>query len=356
LSPQPEAFFSPDYAAARSRFLAAARAAGATLASLPLAATGPGGETLTIDVARLGSPDATRVLLHISGLHGVEGFVGSAVQLAALERAPAVPAGCAIVLVHALNPYGMAWLRRANENNVDLNRNFLGAGERWEGAPALYSRLDPLLNPPTPPGPDHFRWRLAAMALRHGPRALKQAIAEGQYEFPRGLFFGGRTLEPGPRLCLDFFRQSLARAEYLLALDLHTGLGPRGGETLILEAGAGATPVAELARGLDRRLVDPATARALYRIRGGMGGALPAALPRARGDFVLQEIGTYRARAVLAALREENRCHHHGGRPAHPAKQALLEAFSPASQEWRRQAIEKGSRLMHAAAAWTFSR
>jgi hypothetical protein len=321
-----------------------------------IATTGPGGEKLSIDVARLGSPDATRVLLHTSGLHGVEGFAGSAVQLAALERAPAVPAGGAIVLVHVLNPYGMAWLRRANENNVDLNRNFLAPGERRAGAPALYSRFDPLLNPPTPPGPDRFRWWLAAITLRHGPRALKQAIAEGQYEFPRGLFFGGRMLEPGPLLYLEFLRRSLARAEYLLAIDLHTGLGPRGGETLILEAGAGATPVAELAHGLGRRLVDPTAGRAPYRIRGGMGGALPAALPRARGDFLLQEIGTYPARAVLAALREENRCHHHGGRLTDPAKQALLEAFRPSSPKWRRQAVEKGSRLLHAAAAWTFER
>jgi hypothetical protein len=353
---EPGTFFSPDYATARGRFVASARAAGATLASLPLGATGPDSEKLSIDVARLGSPDATRVLLHTGGLHGVEGYAGSAVQLAALERAPVVPPGCAMVLVHALNPYGMAWLRRANENNVDLNRNFLPAGERWAGAPALYSRLDPLLNPPTPPVPDCFRWRLAALALRHGPRALKQAIAGGQYEFPRGLFFGGRMLEPGPRLYLDFLRQSLARAEYLLALDLHTGLGPRGGATLILEAGVGTTPMDELARGLGARLVDPAAGRAAYRIRGGMGGALPAALPRARIDFLLQEIGTRPARAVLTALREENRCHHHGGGITHPAKQALFEAFCPAAPVWRRQAVEKGSRLLHAAAAWAFGR
>jgi hypothetical protein len=307
-------------------------------------------------VARLGSPDATRVLLHTSGLHGVEGFAGSAVQLAALERPPAVPAGCAIVLAHALNPYGMAWLRRVNENNVDLNRNFVAAGQRWEGAPALYSRLDPLLNPPTPPGADRFWWRLAAMALRHGPRALKQAIAEGQYEFPRGLFFGGRMLEAGPRACLDFLRRSLARAEYLLAIDMHTGLGQRGGETLVLEAGAGATPAAELARALGRNLVDPTAGGAAYRIRGGMGGALSTALPGARSDFVLQEVGTYPAHAVLAALREENRCHHHHGGVAHPAKQALLEAFAPSSLHWRRQAVEKGARLLHAGTAWAFHR
>ena len=273
-----------------------------------------------------------------------------------LARAPNVPKGCAIVLVHVLNPYGMAWLRRANENNVDLNRNFLSPGETWKGAPPLYSRLDPLLNPPTPPGADRFGWRLAAMALRHGPRRLKQAIAEGQYEFPRGLFFGGRALEPGARLYLDFLRRNLARAEYLFAIDMHTGLGPRGGETLVLEAGARATPASELARALDRNLIDLAAGDAAYRIRGGMGSALSTALPGARTDFLLEEIGTYPAHTVLAALREENRCHHHDSGLAHSAKRALLEAFAPSSPRWRRHAVEKSTQLLNAAAAWTFNR
>jgi hypothetical protein len=296
------------------------------------------------------------VLLHSSGLHGVEGYAGSAVQLALLERPPVLPTDCALVLVHALNPYGMAWRRRVNENNVDLNRNFLAPGERWEGAPSLYRSLDALLNPLTAPGADRFWWRLAALALRHGPRALKQAIAEGQYEFPRGLFFGGRALEPGPRLYLDFLRRSFTRAEYLLAIDMHTGLGPRGEETLVLEAGTGATPPTELARALGRNLVDPATGDAAYRIRGGMGGAFFAALPGTRTDFLLQEIGTYPAHVVLAALREENRCHYHDGGLAHPAKRALLEAFAPSSPSWRRQAVEKGVELLRAAATWTFNR
>ena len=30
-----------------------------------------------------------------------------------------------IVFIHIINPYGMAWNRRVNEYNVDLNRNFL---------------------------------------------------------------------------------------------------------------------------------------------------------------------------------------------------------------------------------------
>lgn len=296
------------------------------------------------------------MLLHTCGVHGVEAFAGSAVQLAALAAPPAPPQDCALVLVHVLNPFGMAWLRRANENNVDLNRNILKPGERFEGAPALYTRLDALLNPPSPPASDFFRLRLGALALCHGVRELRQAIAEGQYQYPRGLFYGGNALQPGPAVYLDWLGRNLSQAEYLLALDLHTGLGKRGGEMLILEPGVGATPPRELSAALNRPLIDLADdATRPYRIRGGMGGALPCVLPRTRIDFVLQELGTCSPSAVMRALRDENRWHHHGAAsPEHPAKQALSEALCPVAVAWRRRAVGLGLGLLRAAAQWTF--
>lgn len=354
---QPETFFAPDYATARGRFRSAALAAGAALDALALDVRGPGSEELTIDIACIGTRRAQRVLLHTCGVHGVEAFAGSAVQLAALAEPPITPDGCALVLVHVLNPYGMAWLRRTNENNVDLNRNFLNPGDRGKGASPLYSRLDPLLNPPNAAGPDGYPLRLAAAALRHGFAALKQAIAEGQYEFPRGLFYGGAALEAGPRLYLDWLRRNQSGAGYLFALDFHTGLGRHGEETLILEPDVGATPLAVLERALGKRLVDPAAGRASYRIRGGMGGALPEALHGRRIDFVLQEIGTRSPLAVLRALREENRWHHYGkGGLAHWSKQALCEALNPAAVNWRRRAVDHGLSLLRRAAAWAFGK
>jgi hypothetical protein len=351
-----ESYFSPDYFTARARFREAARAAGAKLDELPIEAPGPSGEPLTIDIARLGARDARRVLLHTSGIHGVEAFAGSAIQLAALASPTQLPPGCGLVLAHVLNPYGMAWLRRANENNVDLNRNFLAPGERWEGAHALYARLDPLLNPPSPPAADGFYLRLALFAARHGTRGPRQAIGEGQYDFPRGLFYGGGRLETGPRLFLEWLRANVTGAAYLCAVDLHTGLGGRGTETVILEPGTAArTPVAQLAQALRRPIVDAAAGQAAYRIRGGMSGAVAGIVGSARFDFVVQELGTRSSLLVLHALRQENRCHHFAaGAVRHPARLALLETFCPASPRWRARAVDRGLALLRAAAAWTF--
>lgn len=108
-------YFSPDYFTARTRFRKVVEKAGGRLYAIPLAAKGPGNEDLTIDVGWIGSDHPKRVLLHSSGLHGVEGFAGSAIQLELLDSLPTLPDDTALVFVHALNPYGMAWLRRFNE-------------------------------------------------------------------------------------------------------------------------------------------------------------------------------------------------------------------------------------------------
>lgn len=78
--------FSSDYAAARQRFRQAASRLGWRLEAHPIGATGPGGDELTIDVGHSSGGDPERVLVVSSGVHGVEGFFGSAVQVALLEQ------------------------------------------------------------------------------------------------------------------------------------------------------------------------------------------------------------------------------------------------------------------------------
>ncbi len=329
--------------------------AGAVLDTLPLDAQGPHGEALAIDLAWLGTRRPRQVVLHVSGVHGVEAFAGSAAQLALLAAPPRLPADGALIFVHVLNPFGMAWLRRTNETNVDLNRNFHPENGVWTGTPPLYTRLDALLNPSSPPARDAFTLRLGIAGLRHGVRAVRQAIAHGQHRFPRGLFYGGPSLQAGPRLFIDWLQSHLSAIEQVFAIDMHTGLGPHAADTLIVEPGVGETPLPELSRALQRPLAGSSTAPAAYSVRGSLGAALPRLLPGVRIEFVLQEIGTWSPLRVLHALREENRWHYYGGsHPDHPAKRRLLEALCPASPAWREAAALLGADLVYRAAAWTF--
>src|SRR3970282_2149053 len=58
-------------------------------------------------------------------------------------------------------------------------------------APPLNKRRDALLTPASPPARDAFVLRLGAAGLRHGVRAVRQAIAHGQHRYSRGLLYGG---------------------------------------------------------------------------------------------------------------------------------------------------------------------
>lgn len=303
----------------------------------------PDGEPLTIDIAWLGSPDATRALVHSCGLHGIEGFAGSAIQLALLENGVQPPEGTALVLVNVLNPFGMAWLRRVNERNVDLNRNFLVGAERYGGASEAYRRICRFLNPASPARPDFFYLRAAGLVLRHGLGTLRQAIAEGQYEFPRGIFFGGAEIQRGPAWFIKWIERHLSNVTRAVALDVHTGLGAWGAESIFLD---GAGSAQGLSRSLHRPVIGKGVGGVRYEVRGGYASAFRV-LDRGKTVPVLtQEFGSYSSVRVLHALREENRQHHYGGGAIeHPAKARLKEMFAPRSQQWRERVVERGVSL-----------
>ena len=91
----------------------------------------------------------------------------------------------------------MAWLRRVNENNVDLNRNFLASTDQFAGAPEAYRKLNRFLNPEGLPKPvDLFLAVAFYKIVRHGFRVLKRAVAGGQYEFPSSLFSTSHSKGP----------------------------------------------------------------------------------------------------------------------------------------------------------------
>ena len=343
----PTSYFSPDYVTARSRFRQKVEDAGGRLKGLELDAKGPNGEDLTVDIAWFGADHPRRVLLHSSGLHGVEGFAGSAIQLQFLDAMPQLPDDAAIVIAHALNPFGMAWLRRFNENNVDLNRNFLGPDDDYKGAPKAYGKLDPFLNPPSPPSRDFFFLRVAWLVARYGRATLKQTVAGGQYEYPKGLFFGGKRLQQGPQMFQTYVAEHLSMAEHVVAIDVHTGLGEYGEDTLLVEADHYDT-----LRPMFGPRVTPLVAAQgpAYRIRGGYHHIFPRILPNTTVHFVSQEFGTYKTTQVLHALREENRWQHYGdGSVDHPTKRKLKESFCPEDDLWRQSVLTRGKEVLQQA-------
>jgi hypothetical protein len=321
---------------------------------------GPQGQDLTLDVAWLGSDAPTRTVVVSSGLHGVEGFLGSAVQHAFLTEhalGRELPEGLRLVFLHALNPYGFAWIRRVNENNVDLNRNFLREGEAFSGSPDGYAGLDGLLNPRRAPRRvSLFLLRAGLTLARQGMATLKSAVAGGQYDFPRGVFFGGH----GPERTQELLAEHLGRwigeesTRRVVHIDLHSGLGQSATYKLLVDHGPGTSAVEELAQAFGADVVEPwePTRGVAYEIRGGMGTWCQERFQRNHYDVLVAEFGTYPPLRVIEALHRENRAHHWGSpetSSTRRAKEGLRETFAPAAQAWREAVVPRGVAIVERA-------
>lgn len=346
--------YSPNYESARQRFRVSATAAGAKLSAHPVGATGFTDGALTIDVAKLEARSNGPVVVVSSGLHGVEGFFGSALQLetlARLRRGELELGSTRLFLVHALNPYGFATARRTSEENVDLNRNFLAADESYSGAPTGYAELDQLINAPSPPSRwEPFRLKALARVLRHGESNLRHAIAVGQYDYPEGLFFGGKNAVPVTRLIQELSQTWAADGHSIVHLDLHSGLGRSGECSLLLVEPPEATSIDWYHRHFGPA-VQPFVTQGgtAYPARGLMGRWLLEQADGAVYRFVTVEFGTYSSLTVLEALRAENRAHHHSkpGDKAHArTRRTLIECFCPAKRAWRQRVLEQGNALV----------
>jgi len=244
----------------------------------------------------------------------------------------------------------MAWLRRFNENNVDLNRNFLAPHEKFSGSPVGYRKLDGFLNPTSPPGADWFYLRAAYLVARHGMRTLKQAVAGGQYDYPKGLFFGGARLEQGPAKLQEYMAAHLAGVERIVAIDIHTGLGRFGDDRLLVDAAWEQTAaVSQTMRRVFGERVQPLDSTGVaFAVRGTQFNMYYRLFPEAQVYLAAQEFGTDHALRVLGALRAENRWQHYGaGTVDHPTKVRLREVFNPDDARWRRLVLQRGQEAIN---------
>ncbi|MDP6519976.1 MAG: M14 family metallopeptidase [Planctomycetota bacterium] len=348
--------FAATYAQARDGFRRAVTEAGGTLEALTVSPDGcPAGGPLTIDVGVVTGPEAESdgpILLLTSGLHGVEGFAGSALQRLALTLS--LPRTLRLVMLHALNPFGMAHGRRTNESNVDLNRNFLAPGETYFQPAQAYRPFHPLLNPtsPRPPlGLDFFLPRALLAISRHGMAALKQSIVGGQYEFPRGIFFGGHDRQREVELIEQALPRLCPGSGPITHLDFHTGLGPSGSHALLLEAAADSPRLAQIRAAWGPRVQPWDSGRSVaYRIRGGF----PAAATRLfgpRATTLTCEFGTYAPIRVLAGLRRENRNTNWNAPPREleASRRALTRLFNPPRPTWRAAILAGGEEVLERA-------
>jgi uncharacterized protein DUF2817 len=333
--------FSPDFASARELFVQVARGAKADVESYDYPIRGPREETLTTDVAWIGPRDARKVFVTVSGTHGVEGFCGSGAQVDWLRRGEAngLPKDTAVMLVHAINPYGFAWLRRVTHENVDLNRNWVDFSRELPHR-ADYDELAAALCPDewTDQSRAQTQGVLQSFIQRRGFPAFVEAVTGGQYHHAQGLFFGGAAPTAARRTLERIFSERLARAERIAIIDYHSGLGPTGfGELMTSVSGS---EHLERARSWYGASVIPVGSEdsASAHVGGDWISATPGLLPKASVTAIAIEFGTVAPLQVLNALRADNWLHVHGDPEASwpsAIKTEILGAFYVDDDIWK---------------------
>jgi len=347
--------FSRDYSAAHERFLQAHSAVPEPLRLAQWSFThplvGPAGEPVACEVSVVSqSPQPRKLLVLISGTHGVEGFAGSAIQvdcLPLLAEATRRNPSLGVVVIHALNPWGFAWLRRADHEGIDLNRNFVDFSKPLPKNDAF----------------DKIQQQLKEAENRNNahPEALWEAcgfdvfaeeFTRGQYQHADGCFYGG-SAPSWSRTVLEQVtgEQLFASAERIAVVDLHTGLGPYGYGELINDHAPGTPGDNWVTNWYGDNAKSAQRGESVSTMKVGLMDFHWHRLVGDRGCFVTLEFGTYEMERLGASLLNEqhyqNRIRQEGVARdiSNPSVQELRSFFYPEEPSWQQQVLFRGRQI-----------
>lgn len=360
-----QAWFIDDYATARADFLKRGDVLASAFArverfAIPVSSR-DGTSGLFVDGLYIPAQGGQkrRLIVVSSGVHGVEGPTGSAVQRLFMQEALTAQqlagplADTGVLLLHAVNPWGFAKYRRVTENNVDLNRNASADAALYRTVNAGYPLVDPLVNPDQPAdvsAVEHrfFHLRVVSMIAQHGMRALRQAVLQGQYQVPKGIYFGGQALEPqlaalGPQIAPILNAYPLS-----LSLDLHTGYGARGTLHLFFDPPKNPRARQGLEMAFAGQRIDWASGDDFYTLTGDFVGWLSQLRSGGTHLPAAFEYGTMNSQETLGSIKSmhvtvlENQGKQHGYASAEDEariKRDYREMFYPSSPDWRAKVI-----------------
>ncbi|MCY1722430.1 M14 family metallopeptidase [Prolixibacteraceae bacterium Z1-6] len=318
---------------------------------------------LTIDFCYIPASDTTQKLMIInSGTHGIEGFVGSAVQQMLMNDffEPEMLSEVGLLIIHGMNSWGFKNERRFTENNVDLNRNFDSDETLFQtqndGFVSLYDML-------TPTGKVNmnslenrfFMLKAINQIAQKGMPALLQAFAQGQYQFQEGIYFGGNEFEQQVSILSKVISEKAAPYQTVLNLDLHTGFGERG--TLHLFPNPVEDPELrqKMEKVFDGYPINWGDSDNFYTVSGQFVEYIGELLSDKTSIPMLMEFGTLNTSKTIGSVKSahvtitENQGAHYGYKSEKDSlkvKAGYYEMFYPPSEKWRTNAITISKEMM----------
>ncbi len=360
IDPACVAYFCDSYEASRDAFREKAgdktnAFATAQLTTIPV----PGGDEadVAIDVLYIPAQEAKRrVVVFSSGVHGVEGFAGSAVQRMILEEfvTDRFVATTGVLMLHAVNPYGFKHRRRVTENNVDLNRNCDTDGSLFKTRNPGYRAVHELINAKGRVATRSaanlfFHLRTFARIAQTSLGELRQAIIQGQYEFEKGVFFGGRDSEPQLDPVARVAGELLNEYRVVMIVDIHTGYGERGTLHLFPNPPRDAAARRLTERVFEGRSIDWGGEGDFYTVSGDFSPFLGSLVTNGTCITMTFEYGTLNSQTLLGSIKSlhimvlENQGAHHGYASAadeEKVKHDFIEMFAPSSPAWKTKVMQ----------------
>ncbi len=292
------------------------------------------------------------LLVIVSGTHGAEAFVGAAFQeLFLKDFLPQLLQSqkndsLGILVVHSLNPFGMKYMRRPTENNVDLNRNYPVKDDQYEIKRPAYADFYSVLNPPG--SVDSLNWPVFSFLKLlwqsvFGSVSVGEIFAGGQYEHNKGIYFGGQKKEPQVAYIVEKLNTLAKNYESLMVFDLHTGLGKTRLQYM-KPAYLSEEKLEDYKKMFDGFFLTPNSA---YTALGDFVDYTYLAFPKKRVYSATLEFGTLGESlkhriSTMNRIIKENQGYQFGYEDSYlqkAVKNRFAELFYPRSKEWRRMVL-----------------
>jgi hypothetical protein len=267
----------------------------------------PSGRPLFTDIARTIYNSEMPTLIHISGCHGVEGYLGSLIQREILMNLDVNSVNRAnIIFVHSVNPWGMSWYRRVNAHNVDLNRNFFPVDQERPQNPD-FDIFAPLFDRRFQ-GSKWQLWKaILKYVIKNGLQQTLKTMANGQYHNAESLFYGGTDIEPEIVELIKSLRSFLSGTKPIYVIDVHSGLGDFASENILLD-GAHTEQEAEFWKsGFGESVIDPASTKGFYAATGTLSQAFRNTFANRQVHYIFEEFGTKSKYRVFRNLIDDHK-------------------------------------------------
>ena len=250
-------------------------------------------------------------------------------------------------------PYGFAWDRRVNEDNADINRNFVD--HKKPPGNRAYAALADAVAPKnlSRETMKAANAKLKAYSRRHGDFALQAAISKGQYRYPDGLYYGGTRESWSQMMLRDVLHEELRDVQKLIVIDFHTGLGPHGHGEMISEDMPNSAAYRRAKKMWGERVRSSEAGESVSApLTGTVDKAVPSFLPKSEVTFAALEVGTLPVRDVFDALRRDNFLHSFAKgkhRDGEKIRRQIRAAFYPDTPTWKRMVWNAANEVVHAA-------